>query len=206
MPTRYSCGLISFVEEDQVFATPPSIYNTSATTLTIGPVPIPANATVGSLVTRLKNLVDRVCSDPQWIASSELCTTLVNQLVGNPVQLLAFNSTLVANRSDGAGLPDNPYYLLKSNRAYIRSLITASKFGLVYVCGNRFVARSQLDIPVPATYTVGDALESGRLVLPAKPPGAEYSQTEFTTTNQGLVRLRYDGQSMKKLQPTYVGC
>jgi len=198
------------LEEGQTLGEEPSVYVNSAATLTIGPIPVPAGSTVGSLVTRLNDLVSRVCASPQWITSSGLCTTLAGQLTGNPVDLSAFRDTLTANRSGGAQLTDNPYYLLKSNRDYIRYRIDVvtpdGGFGLVYVCGNKFKARNKTDIPLPATYTVQNTSETGSLVLPAKPAGSTFSETEFTTTNQGTVKLWYDGVVQRQLTPTYVAC
>jgi len=194
-------------DDTVVLGEAPPGWSNAATGLTVGHVPLEGEAVLSDLTTRLSGLIGRACNELGWIASSSLCTTLDSLLVSGPVRLDEFNDSLMANRTGGVYLADNPYTLLKGNRDYLRSLITSSKFALAYVCGSTLTARNKSQVIMPVTWTVDGTSEVGALILPAKPSNGPYSETTFDVTNQGHVRLHYEGaEEVAGLTPDYHAC
>lgn len=66
---------------------------------------------------------------------------------------------------------------------------TAADIKLTYICGNSFRLRNSSADTVTVRYDVYGTTETGPVFLPGRPAGALYSETYFTTTNKGTVRV-----------------
>lgn len=64
---------------------------------------------------------------------------------------------------------------------------------LVSVCGNRFTIRNANPITIGIFYDVTGTTETRPYGLPPKPDDQPYSETTFTTTHTGTVRVLYQG-------------
>lgn len=64
---------------------------------------------------------------------------------------------------------------------------------LTYMCGNKFRLRNTYDTAAVVTYDVYKTSEQGTLTLPPKPAASPYSETFFTATNTGTVRVFANG-------------
>src|SRR5919107_2595467 len=70
---------------------------------------------------------------------------------------------------------------------------TLAPIDLVYVCGNTFVVTNGTPSVVQVTYRVAGTDETGGLTLPEGPGGDPgHSETEFQTTQSGVVELYLD--------------
>ena len=65
----------------------------------------------------------------------------------------------------------------------------AADIKLPYICGNAFRLRNNSSDTITVRYDVYGTSETGLVFLAGKPAGALYSETYFTTTNKGTVRV-----------------
>jgi N-acetylneuraminic acid mutarotase len=69
----------------------------------------------------------------------------------------------------------------------------AKQLRLTYMCGNRFRVRNPFLSTEPVTWDVYNTTDTATISLPGRHPNAQYSETFFTTTITGTVRLKYNG-------------
>src|SRR5215204_1510158 len=78
---------------------------------------------------------------------------------------------------------------------------------LVYVCGNRFLATNSTNTAVEVEYRVAGTGETGRLTLREGPGGDPgFSETEFETSNTGVVELYHDDARVARRTNESLAC
>lgn len=68
---------------------------------------------------------------------------------------------------------------------------------LTYICENTFRVRNPNYVAMPVTWDVFGTAESGSLVLPARTGAVPYTETFFSTTATGTVRLFHHGSQIQ---------
>jgi len=111
----------------------PSFWVNSVGGLTLGIEPFPTDLSTGSLLSRIRDLTDRACSELAWITSPSVCTSLTTKLqqasqaalqgdsLGARAPLQSFTTELQSQHNSAGTLPvtDNAYWLLKVNAEFI---------------------------------------------------------------------------------------
>ncbi len=95
-----------------------------------------------------------------------------------------------------ASIPADDVVSLTMRAACGPVTIVPSAIRLTYICGNTFRARNGNAAPVSVTWDVFGAGETGTLLLPPRPLTGTASETFFTTTATGTVRLFYEGSQV----------
>lgn len=166
----------------------------SVPTPTVGVEPAPAAPSRPILATRVRDQAGTACG-LGWITSASLCDDLESYLAGSTLRILDHLAAVSAGHTSGGPVNDNAYWLLTASGEAARDFIDVPGIRLTYICGNRFRLRNPNYASIQVTYDVYRTSESSSLLLPGRTADQQpYTESFFTTTNRGTVRVFFNGQ------------
>lgn len=146
-----------------------------------------SSSTDAQLTAELVTMTGAVC-EIGWISDEALCQALRSAFAGGTAGIGIAQQAVRQSQSTNA----DARRLLGANADFVaRRNTTTSGIVLTYICGNRFRVRNPNPYVVPMRYDVYGTSEASSIELPPRQPGTSFSETFFSTTHQGTVRLYF---------------